>query len=708
MTANQSARNVRLFIGGKDFTPCMISFQGSDSHLDSSGLISFTGSILLGNAIDFDESLDDRKNPTRFCRGVQVTLEVANSTGVLQRHPRGALRILTPKYDIEKQQLTLEVGDLIAVLNFKEPTDPDKADNKSSEGKPASYIITNLLQEAGITNISGNIASTIYNYPLNLSGSYLQSVGKLLYANNSYAWIDRYESFRIEPANIAPSIGSISMLIGRDEIWYKRLEGAESPCEIIKAVGTEMIVRPTPEYIEDTTEQYGLASTVDSTASNFDIVIKRTKRIQEWSKSQHIQKVTSLINAPMGLVIPKDLQSKNSSKLSLIRAEEQVEEWKYEQNAECKLKTKETKIYQPRATYFAEFLKARPDYIADISAFNLTKLIKETYEYDKKDRLKKITVDTYELRIIILNGTDEDWKKWIFPPEYLVKSGLKTEEWTELNKNTWKYSTNSYEPLVRVNPDLANESPDGIFTTKSNLVYAAGETKVSNSGQLVPPAPERCPPEYTIEENNIEEKAIFSDLCANNLKQRERTYTVDFLAGRVEPALRPGEVVVYAIGGGASSQASAQLQALAQREGRLLQGRYKGQELAMPLVDEIFNYSPLMTVRATEPDNTMQVYLADGASWVVSQMKALWSCDGIWVGTQVGGAVVPPYVEPKTLYLGQGQGIDFYPYPYLLATTYQQIELGQGQGLEASQLTWENFDWDSVDENTWNILGSSN
>ena len=41
MTVNQSARNVRLLIGGTDYTPCLISFQGSDSHLDQSGLITY-------------------------------------------------------------------------------------------------------------------------------------------------------------------------------------------------------------------------------------------------------------------------------------------------------------------------------------------------------------------------------------------------------------------------------------------------------------------------------------------------------------------------------------------------------------------------------------------------------------------------------------------------------------------------------------------
>ncbi|MHC5823857.1 MAG: hypothetical protein ACYT04_50490, partial [Nostoc sp.] len=225
MSVNQSARNVRLLVGGADYTPCMISFQGSDSHLDQSGLITFTGQILLGKALGFTQSLDDRKNPGAFCRGTPVTLDIADTNGGLARHPRGKLRILTPKYDGEKQQLTLEVGDLITVLSFKEPTDPDKAGNKKTDSQSLTSVITKLLAEAGISSFTGNLPETLYNYPLNLSGSYLQSVGKLLYANNLVGWIDNQERFRISTVNIKTTQSLASLIVGKNELWYRRLGG---------------------------------------------------------------------------------------------------------------------------------------------------------------------------------------------------------------------------------------------------------------------------------------------------------------------------------------------------------------------------------------------------------------------------------------------------------------------------------------------------
>ncbi|MFB2769829.1 hypothetical protein ACE1AT_11150 [Pelatocladus sp. BLCC-F211] len=743
MTNNQSTRNVQLFIGGKDFTPCLISFQGSDNHLDQSGLVSFTGQIVLGNAIDFDESIDDRKNPTRFCRGRSVILNIANSSGTLLRHPRGALRMLTPKYDLEKQQLTLEVGDLIALLNFKEPTDPDKANNKDEEcqGKPASQVIFTLLAAAGITNISGSLPSTVYNYPLNLSGSYLQSVGKILYANNLFGWVDKNEQFRIQQANIAIGAGGLSLLVGRDEISYRRLDGAESPNEIIKAVGTQMIVRPTPAFLEDTSEEYGTASTVNKNYGDTTIVIRKTKRGQEWNKGEHKLKIKTETIEPFGLVIPEAFWNKTSDGfvlsplLTSITSEIIIEESHFEDKQECKLKTKETRTYQPRATYLAEFKEAQKNYyFGDIAGLNLVKSVVETYEYDAKDRLKKITTKVSELEISILNGTDENWSEWIFPPEYLVPSETTIQEWRELNKDSWEYRAFSYKCLVRINPELVKyQAGSKIISNKTNLIADSKVSvrRVSNSGQEVPPAPERCPPCCTFEESNIEEKATFADPCSGSFKQRERTFNVEFLAGKSETVLKPGEVRVYSITGG-SSAAHSQLQAIAKREGRLLWGRWKGQELAMAMVDGVFNHSPLMTVRATEPDGIVQLYLADGCSWVVSQQKALWSCDGIWVGTSIGSGdnetVLLPYSEPQTLYLGMGIGCDFTGYPYALTTTTAHLQLGEGEGLRWNggfllfsagigqgadftggilDLYWEDFEWDETDEISWNNLDSS-
>ena len=83
---NLSARKVQILIGGADFSSCLVSLQGSDDHVNSgNGLITFNGQMVLGKSQGFNQSLDDRKNPTRYCRGVQVLVSIANTTDSCNR-----------------------------------------------------------------------------------------------------------------------------------------------------------------------------------------------------------------------------------------------------------------------------------------------------------------------------------------------------------------------------------------------------------------------------------------------------------------------------------------------------------------------------------------------------------------------------------------------------------------------------------------------
>ena len=160
---------------------------------------------------------------------------------------------------------------------------------------------------------------------------------------------------------------------------------------------------------------------------------------------------------------------------------------------------------------------------------------------------------------------------------------MKTQLYKEISKGIWEYRTTDLECVCRVNADLVtgpNGTTSGKFTNKLRLIAntSGNDDKRSNSGQLMPPAPERCPADVRYEEVNLIEKAQFATPCPSVLRQRERTFTVDFLAGETVDVsnLQSSQVQLVAWGGG-RTRASDQLQAIAQREGRLLWGRYKGQ-----------------------------------------------------------------------------------------------------------------------------------
>ncbi|MEH1780238.1 MAG: hypothetical protein V7L26_14170 [Nostoc sp.] len=750
MSVNQSARNVRLLIGGTDYTPCLISFQGSDSHLDQSGLITFTGQIVLGKALGFTQSLDDRKSPSAFCRGKSVTLDIADTNGSLTRHPRGTLRLLTPKYDVEKQQLTLEVGDLITLLNFKEPTDPDKADNKPSGSQIAGDVITKLLSEAGITANTLNLPSTLYNYPLNLSGSYLQSVGKLLYASNQVGWIDNQERFRITTVNVESTQSLVSLIVGKNELWYRRLGGAESPCEKIKAVGTQMVTREIELDSETVTEQYGSPAILDPTYTGL-IVINRVTEIQKWDEDEGKFTITSNTEKPWGLIVPKVFWDKFAPSgqdppqlppqlFQSFLGESKIEESDFEDvSAGGKLIQKITIFNTDKSQYLAEIQEVRPDFIVgNFLGLVNTKQVSETYTYSPKEVILNKITQTQELAVIVLNGSNENWNEWQTIPEYFVVSEYKYEEWKQIDKYTWQYETYTLKPTIKAEGGTAIEYPDDVnqrTKQKLGLTWDSSEKRRSNSGQETPPAAERRPTSTRIEENPVTYTALFQDPCSGNFKQRERTYNVEFLAGITVPYEK------FFIS--SDSSANKQLEALAKREGRLLRGRWQGQEMAGAIPNSLLKaYSPLFGVNVVEFDGTGQNYLADGCSWVVTAQKALWSSDGIWVGQSqsaipvqgaivitsntlsingniisgatitpdgnavvgevtitpdgntiingvtfpadgsvvIPGVVTLPYTEIENFSLGMALGIEFTSYAYLLTTTTAQMPLGLGEG----------------------------
>ncbi|MEH2067918.1 MAG: hypothetical protein V7K47_07080 [Nostoc sp.] len=719
MSVNVSARSTRILIGAKDFSSCFVSFQGSDSHLDQSGLIAFTGSITLGRSLGFDESLDDRKN-SRFFRGQVITIEIQDSQGIFRKHPRGALRIISPKYSDDSQRLTIDVGDLISLLNFREPTDPSKMEIKLGQNTTAGQIIQRLLLAAGITAIGGILPNTIINYPINLSGSYLANAGKILYANNLFGWIDKNEVFQIRPANIAAVTPAVTVIIGRDEVWYKRLDSAESPCDIVKAVGRCTIIRPTT-FRDDTTEQYGAATLVDKSAGSNTITIKSTTIKENWLPGQKLLITTTTTKQPIGLVIPKELLNSSGSKLQLIKSEVKVETSYYEQDAEGKLKKKTTLTNGLLAPAILEFAKIKTNYFFNI--FSLTESYKDSYsyEYDVKDRLRKVVTEVSEIAGNLLSGTEEDWSKWIFPPNFLTQAESKTETWEETSKDIWEYEYYTYQPLIKVKPDLAEVGSEtgtqGPTSNKLDLLYADGSRQTSNSGQLAPPAPEREPAPFTAEEEDLEEKVTFLILGGNsNLRPRERVFTVECLASVTKPGLKRGEVTV-SLG---TTQANNQLRAIAQREGRLQWGRYKGQQIAVALSDIWFDYHPLFEIKSVEKDGTQQAFLADGCSWVVGQTRVLVSCDAIWLGSwqatpSLEPYVAPPYYEVPTLDFGLGMGASFNSYAYQLTSTPHTTQAGLGLAstwLSISiepptlSLTWNTVDWDSLSAQAWNSIAA--
>lgn len=104
----QNTRAAQLTIGGQDYTSSLIEFQVTDAGAFNKGLLTTSGTITLGQTPGGTDIQDYDRNT--FKRGVVVTLDVTEPGGSPYRHPRGYLYIISVSYDVESEQLVLEVG----------------------------------------------------------------------------------------------------------------------------------------------------------------------------------------------------------------------------------------------------------------------------------------------------------------------------------------------------------------------------------------------------------------------------------------------------------------------------------------------------------------------------------------------------------------------------------------------------------------------
>lgn len=110
-----------LTVGGVDYTAAFIDWTCSDQSAYKNGCIQTTGSLKLGFYSGGPVIEDyDRDN---FKRGVQVILELTEPGGSTYRHPRGLLYVITSSYDIESEELTVQLGCRLTMMSLTEDID---------------------------------------------------------------------------------------------------------------------------------------------------------------------------------------------------------------------------------------------------------------------------------------------------------------------------------------------------------------------------------------------------------------------------------------------------------------------------------------------------------------------------------------------------------------------------------------------------------
>jgi hypothetical protein len=118
---SNSTRLSSLTIGGIDYTSSMVSWIASDSTAFKNGCIETSGTVVLGRRIDSGSIEDYDRN--LFKRGVPVILEVTYPDGSTERHPRGLLYVISNSYNVESDQITIELGCRLVLANITDELD---------------------------------------------------------------------------------------------------------------------------------------------------------------------------------------------------------------------------------------------------------------------------------------------------------------------------------------------------------------------------------------------------------------------------------------------------------------------------------------------------------------------------------------------------------------------------------------------------------
>lgn len=739
MSVNLSIRPYQLTIAGLDCTANLAYFRGSDSKLDESGLVTFRGTLELGVRPGF-ESLDDRVND-RWARGNVLELLVADSTGSLVPPPRGGtLRILDALYDVKKRRLQLQVGDILELLRYREPTtNAWKVCLGTLTSRMA--IINRLLATAKAPQITDLIPGSLNSStPRTIEGSYIDQAGAIAAAAGWFLCVDSSEGIRAYPIETGQSDSLI--LIDTPQIVDTERVTGELPASYLVVNGRAIAVKQSEDSSESVTEEPGTAGMAGNTSSPDEpIIVRRTQKSDSFDRGSKTRNITSQIKQPVGLLLPDD--SDYAGNTALIDSEVRTETYSYEQNApvmgsssgttceqgnQGRLKTYQLLLRQIVGVALREIASSYPSG----SGLNKTDLMiaeQTIVTYDYSPRLVS--------QVSLGPGTPDEWveKRGDGPlivtrtlrpigsilteefsynpgsmglqPERLIESYRKIQYWEETSLGEWREVIQEYKTLAEQSPTTADNlrsvSTDlnQLIARLISLVPVDPTENRSNAGQAQPPAAETYQPAYNQSEKVVKGVAKLPANAASNYRQAQREMTFDYLTGINRAA------------------GQAEATALAKLWGVLLWGRYKCTSYTTDLADSWWNYRPGVRVDAREP-GTRFAYLGDGFAIAMAQNRCVVSFDGLYLGQvatmpspdpevtdpiELPGEILTPYVRAE-IFQGQSGGMARLQRSTGSTAPIQKGLQGQGggQGKLSRYQAWKDIDfeaWKSMSAENW-------
>lgn len=684
---NLSVRQYTVTIAGLNCTKALISFVGSDSKIDQSGLITFKGTLVLGRPEGF-ESIDDRVND-RWARGNPINLRVADGAGVLKKPPRGGtLFILDSTYTPKDGRLEIQTGDLFELLRFREP----KGDaSKVCLGTltPRTQIINNLLAAAGVPPLIDEVPGFLnVATPRLLENSYIEQAGAIAAAAGYYLWIDTDGNVRASGIAVNPASARIAIAV--PGIADSQRVAGETPPAAIKVRGRATALRRNGTTTTIVSEEYGPAYNAGVDSST-EIITKRTLKRDQLLRGASLRIVTTTVYQPAGVAFPDDPQYQGVA--TLIVTNQQTERYQYESNypifgnasaARCqqgnqnRLKRYESISNQPAGSVLREVFSTYPKTVqVDKLQLMIGEQVITRYAHEPSTSFSqresdadpdeswipeklgdgpRITKQTFRPIGAVVPSEFRYKKDVVQNPEVLIECERETQYWRETSFGEWRYSKDVLRSVNLTNPSLAEtlkkkfkgKDAADLAQLLSNLTNAESEEIVSNAGQAQPPGPDSFQPEWSTKDVTVTGKALLPINAASPYRQPSRDLSFEYLSavGFSEAQAR--------------ETAQGEANKLAQLWGVLLWGKYKAVNYLTDLADSWWSYTPLARIDVQEVESKF-AYLGDGWSISLAGNRCAIGFDGLLLGQTttpfpnepividpVTGNPVPIVIDPDT------------------------------------------------------------
>jgi len=669
---NIASRDFQILVGGLDVTRLCSAEGGGywivkDDKLSANGIMGTNGQLVLVWDLTFEESLDPRKNPTRWAIGTEITVRVANSTGALVLHSRSGLRISAlPKVPTRSDPfLRLTLSDRLSLVSFRSPPD-EKSGVVLGTARARSAIINSLIvatQEPGLILVDAIVDYSIkYPLPRFTDGSYVAQAGKVAYSALRILWVNNTGAVRAIPVSLSP--GLLAAKTVYELLIYDPLEGTELPTEIVRCAGTTRDVEAVPDRIDyPWQETYGPASVISPTLVGYTL-LGRVGGYETWDGTRRI--IRTITYKVLGALFPDEYPGSTT----LWNTDNKIETWIYEGSDRGRLISKSEVIN----TVFGDALR---DWIANNSNA-VNNIGGGTIRYDllsPLDAQKTTTQYTYDLDVIVkilvttreLIGALVPNEPGIVGADNLTDSSVvETRYRPGIKPNEWQKSIVTQQSLVKAYPETAGGKP--YFEQIQLIPIGTGSPDTSSGGDSTPPQPEYKPDTHTTKDRAIEGQWRIAPYPGGTYQIKIDVQLVD-----------------YAV-------SSSQLQQLARVRSGLRVGAHQGYTIRCPMDDYwLHNYQPYQRFEVTEEDGTIQAYLVDGVVWALSDRERSVSFDAIWLGTKralnngvgVVDVIIPPYVVSDRVVLIDSECLDGGdPLPYSLTLTIPAATLIDSESLD--------------------------